>query len=399
MFVCRELTDSAVISQFFTTDTNYKKTTSDTDGTRYPIQFRKGVENSGAWDYAQLPYFENYMKSIAKTPELQTISDFATFADITIDDNLDIATSNFMFNVNSIMSIKSPAWFTIINDDSIGFYAPVRLSTSKSINSFKLLTLNTTGDKSNDVNYEGESATYTVHGKFNTVIPEIIDDDFKKLIVKKQKSRMNIATIAVSRNRDVSPMDYFTVDSVVYLVVSKRNLDFETMELIGVKEITEDVTITQADAPMPYDAGNSMRIRGVDPNEYAAIYKTSDTDTLNATDNHKITGYTTIYNDKGIYASDKFTIQETGYYNVSGFIELFDYNASGEASLFIYVNGSQLYKDKTGGINREMIRIDKKMIPLTKNDYVEFYVYLGGTYTGKLRGGSDVSEFYIKRVL
>lgn len=240
--------------------------------------FKRSIENADSIniDGVVMPQYENsidtrnieknyYQYGSAELLELfewrsfdgtvRTISELATARGITINTNFGTFIKDFMFYYNRLLDLHTNIWWTVFDGNGeLHFLKPERDSDSAEITNYDVLIKDTVANQ--NVNYEGESgADFTIAVDTKCVVPVLVDDDIKQMIVNKYNA--NLKRLTISTRVDVNVLDYVIEDGDVYVILSKKLIsgdnDVADYECRAVKEVVDSLSFSGADVVPVFD--------------------------------------------------------------------------------------------------------------------------------------------------
>jgi hypothetical protein len=244
-FICPEIDPQAVIKDLYKVSGQY---TDILDGAlaRTFYSYKKGITE---YLYSKA-MMKKYLSSITEVMTGQTIAEYATYAGITISDNLGVTIEamDVYFQSAELLKFRTEMWLTIFTDSGLCFYKPERLATSAKISTYEVIERIT----QENVNYGffGESG----YSLFSSVVQSdtmniaTITDDLKTIIVNTNKAAADV--IIITTGADANVFDYVSDNGKIYLVVSKKE-ENGIYKLFCVKESTDTYTFAGADLTNP----------------------------------------------------------------------------------------------------------------------------------------------------
>lgn len=176
-------------------------------------------------------------------------------------------TGTFDFQNASCADIKCSYFFTIIAEDGLHFALPRRISTSKEIKSFTVIS--ELKNYEDDFSFQGESGKiYTIgENPGDTVKAITIDSTLKSHRINKYKALQNVLTI--QSGTDSSPLDYVLHKGNYYLTISRSEIKSDLFIYTCVLENTATNTISGSNIIVP------ELIRSVPTSDYIATEQTT----------------------------------------------------------------------------------------------------------------------------
>lgn len=212
------------------------------------------VENNlTSYQYAR-PMMFKYLSAITQSTTAMTIAEYATYAGITISDNLGatVEAMDFYFMTAELRKLKTEMFLTIFGENGIYFYKPEKLAASVKITSFNIIGR----VRQENINYGfyGE-AGYSLSASVldgDTINAATIDDDLKTLIINTNKAAADV--IIISTGYDAAPLDYINdpllTGGITYLAVSKKEVN-GIFQIFMVRESAGTYTFAQGDVTNP----------------------------------------------------------------------------------------------------------------------------------------------------
>lgn len=244
-FICPEIDLQAIIKDLYKVSSQY---TEILDGAlaRTFYSYKKGITE---YLYSK-SMMKKYLSSITESTAAMTIAEYATYAGITIDDNLGatIEAMDVYFQSAELLKLKTEMWLTIFTDSGLCFYKPERLTTSSEIKTFEVLER--VAQQFTDYGFFGESGydLFSSVVQSDTMNIETIDDDVKTIILNTNKSAADITVIAVGS--EVKPFDYWYDKGKCYLAVSQKE-ENGRFKVFGVREVKDTYTFVEGDVTNP----------------------------------------------------------------------------------------------------------------------------------------------------
>ena len=154
-------------------------------------------------------------------------------------------TGTFDWKNYSCADIKSSYFYSIIAEDGIHFALSQRISTSKEIKSYTIISEYKSYET--DFNYQGESGKKYYLGESNqdTIRPLLIDSTLKSHRINKYKSQQNVLTI--QSGVDANPLDYIYEKGNIYILISRSEIKSDLYLYTCVLESSATNSITGTD--------------------------------------------------------------------------------------------------------------------------------------------------------
>lgn len=228
------------IDQSVIPDNNYLLTKS------YKIDTKDGLSYSYIGDTLRKVLFSQFIyDGTARTP-----SAWITAKSMTGTDHTSL-TGTFDWKNASVADIKCSYFFTIIAEDGLHFALPRRISTSKEIKSFTVIS--ELKNYEDDFSYQGESGKIFTLGETvgDTVKAITIDSTLKSHRINKYKATQNVLTI--QSGSDANPLDYVLYKGNYYITISRSEIKSDLYIYTCVLENTETNTISAATTVQQYN--------------------------------------------------------------------------------------------------------------------------------------------------
>jgi len=378
-FICIELEEEVfglkqidVIPYLLKKTASVGDTYSDTDGVYN--QVAKTLDDAGKnLNIYEKPAMVSWFNaSFDVLADVQTIAEFETLTGVSITDNLS-NTDDFHFQVNKLINLRSDYWYTVFDADGVYFYKPTRKANA---HEYRIDASNINGNVQKqaylkDVNYEGETGTnYTIAPISGNITPAAVDNALKVLAVNKFRSREN--TIIATFNIEPDLLDIFVYEGVSHVIMSKKTIAVGKYQIIAVREVTDDKTVTTADSAMPITASNAARVGGIDiqKTKIATIYRNTSVQAIATGALRTVEFNAELDNTDASYFTSYLTtptwgikVLKSGWYSIDAFVDLSAFSAESTHRIVILsTNDGQIAKWFCSVINGKLstIGVSKK---------------------------------------